>query len=163
MISVKKNFTQKNNDGLPEPLYGQGSVDIQVALHEAEGNLYEAAQMLGTTVSVLLSHITTLGFNNAKQDALDIALEGTTALAFKNIIHSIKGGDKALSVWWAERFGGVMLRGGGMAYKSDDIGMGTHDNLFFTKGLGNGRRNICLGFFAKKGFGRINNFDECSL
>ena len=36
MITVKKNFTQKNNDGLPESLWSQGSVDIQVALHESE-------------------------------------------------------------------------------------------------------------------------------
>jgi len=54
MQTVKKNFTQKNNNGLPEPLYSQGSLDIQVALHEAEGNLYEASQMLGTTVDILL-------------------------------------------------------------------------------------------------------------
>ena len=118
MITVKKNFTQKNNDGLPESLWSQGSVDIQVALHESEGNLYESAQMLGTTVDVLLTHIVTPGLTNSKQDALDIALEGTTALAYKVIINAIKGGDKDLSVWWVERFGSKMWDRG--AYGLED-------------------------------------------
>ena len=106
MQKIKRNFTQENHYGLPESLYTQNDKDMQIALHEANGNIYEAAQMVGATVKVYQMHMgSTHAVGISLLDSYDIAKEEISAIALTNVIHSIRGGSTTDSKWWLERYG----------------------------------------------------------